>query len=455
MKTLIAASVLTALLISGVTVMAQNQKEDYLGLPGDNLNLFAVMKLFQESKTLEEFERNLNTENSRINNLDLNGDNQIDYINVFDDVQGNVHNIVLQVAINKREKQDVAVFTVERDKNGNVMIQLTGDEALYGENYIIEPVYDDFTGSETPNPGYTGNAATVNGREVVVVRTSAVEIATWPVVTYIYDPGYVVWRSSWYWGYYPSYWSPWRPYYWHYYYGYHYNWYNDYYAHYRHWNHHRYDYWHDYYYNPHHSHSDFVAANIREGHYKSTYSHPEERKNGEALYASIHRESDTSTRRSENVRAADQNSRSGSTSSIESSSVNGSAGSSRRYESSSINGNTGSSGRTESNTSGRKIKDSQSAAQVRSSAERSYSQMRSSEAKSHSEARSSESKASSQPRTIGNRSSSEARSTESKSRETSKSAAPARRESKPNQEVKKESQPKSKNPEKESETNRR
>ena len=106
MKTLVAISVLIALLISGVSVMAQTQNEDYLGLPGDNLNLFAVMKLFQESKTLEEFERTLNDENSRINNLDLNNDNYIDYISVFDNVYGDVHNIVLQVAVNEREKQD-------------------------------------------------------------------------------------------------------------------------------------------------------------------------------------------------------------------------------------------------------------------------------------------------------------------------------------------------------------
>jgi len=52
--------------------MAQEQNDNYLGLPGDNLNLYAVMTLFQESKTLEEFERSLNDENSRINNLDLN-----------------------------------------------------------------------------------------------------------------------------------------------------------------------------------------------------------------------------------------------------------------------------------------------------------------------------------------------------------------------------------------------
>src|SRR4030043_1486667 len=111
MKKFIITSVLAVLVAFGTTVMAQEYPDEYLGLPGDNLNLYAVMKLFQESETLEEFERSLNDEKSRINNLDLNGDNLIDYISVFDNVNDNVHNIVLQVAVNDRERQGVAVFT--------------------------------------------------------------------------------------------------------------------------------------------------------------------------------------------------------------------------------------------------------------------------------------------------------------------------------------------------------
>jgi hypothetical protein len=75
MKKLIITSIL-ALLLTGVSMLkAQDYPEEYLGLPGDNLNLYAVMDLFQKSETLEGFERDLNAENTRINNLDLNGDN--------------------------------------------------------------------------------------------------------------------------------------------------------------------------------------------------------------------------------------------------------------------------------------------------------------------------------------------------------------------------------------------
>ena len=188
---------------ASVVVTAQDYPDEYLGLPGDNLNLYAVMNLFQESETLEGFERSLNDNESMINNLDLNGDNLIDYITVSDYVEGNVHTIVLRAALNNNEQQDVAVFVVEKLRNGAVQIQLIGDEALYGPNYIVEPIY-----AETPNPGYTGNVYRSNAN---VVSTTYYDIAAWPLVRFIYYPGYVAWRSSWYWGYYPRYWRPWSP----------------------------------------------------------------------------------------------------------------------------------------------------------------------------------------------------------------------------------------------------
>jgi hypothetical protein len=240
------------------------------------------MKLFQESQTLEGFEKALNDENSRINNLDLNGDNLIDYITVSDYVDGDVHTIVLRAMLNKNESQDVAVFTVQRFNNGSVQIQLIGDEALYGKNYIIEPIYDDNNGG-TPNPGYMGGQS--NQVNVAVVRTTPYEVATWPLVRFIYLPTYIGWHSSWYWDYYPSFWHPWRPFYWDYYYGYHYYWYNDYYAHFHRWDHYRYPRYNDFYYRGIRAHSPIVGERIRDGRFRDTYSHPEQRREGEDLFA--------------------------------------------------------------------------------------------------------------------------------------------------------------------------
>ncbi|MCW0484836.1 hypothetical protein [Gaoshiqia sediminis] len=282
MKKLAITLILSLLVAAWSIARGQQYPDEYLGLPGDNLNLYAVMKLFQESETLEEFERNLNAEDARINNLDLNGDNLVDYIMVFDYADGNLHTIVLRVALDRNDTQDVAVFTVERFGNGSVQLQLVGDEALYGRNYIIEPYYAD-NGSETPNPAYIGHAG--NRSNVTVVRTTTYEIAAWPVVRFMFLPGYVSWRSSWYWGYYPTYWNPWRPYYWHYYYGYHYKWHPHYYQHYRTWNHHRCSGYNDFYYSRVRSYSPRVTVRVKEGSYRNTYSRPDLRRKGEALYS--------------------------------------------------------------------------------------------------------------------------------------------------------------------------
>ena len=303
MKKLVYILMVPLMIAASSVSNAQDYAEARLGLPGDNLNLFAVMKLFQESETLEGFERTLNDQDSRINNLDLNGDNYIDYIRVMDQPDGNVHVIVLQVAINARENQDVAVFIVQQEANNQVRIQLIGDEALYGKNYIVEPNYE-FAG-ETPNPGYTGRTTVVQGQTVVVNRVTTVEVAAWPLIRFMFLPTYMVWHSPFYWGYYPSYWRPWTPYYWDYYYGYHYNWYPHYYGYYRHYNDYRYPRYHSYYYGSRRNYSPYVATNISRGTYRTTYSRPETRQEGTRVgrqaYATTNRRDAGSSSRSQQV----------------------------------------------------------------------------------------------------------------------------------------------------------
>ena len=295
MKKLVTISILAAMIAAGSVIKAQDRPPEYLGLPGDNLNLYAVMKLFQDSKTLEDFERDLNDNKTPINNLDLNGDKKVDYITVTDNVNGNVHNIVLQDAVSKDEVQDVAVFTVEHLDNGGVQIQLTGDEALYGKNYIIEPNYD-YQANGTPNPGYAGDNTVVNGRSVNIMPTTTVFVAEWPLIRYIFSPGYIGWHSRWYWGYYPSWWYSWEPFYWDYYYGFHFNWYNNYYSRYRLCSFHRYRYWNDMYYHGERHYSGFVNDRIHSGYYNGTYAHPETRRDGQAAFNRIHSNSDRSSK---------------------------------------------------------------------------------------------------------------------------------------------------------------
>ncbi|TDP02247.1 hypothetical protein [Flavobacterium sp. 245] len=168
-----------------------------LNLPGDNLDLYAVLTLFQKSKTIEEFETALNKKETGINNLDLNLDKKVDFIKVTTTKKDNSFTFVLQDAVSKSETQDVAVILVNKDKNGKVSIQCVGDEDLYGKNYVIEPKS---TPAVTANPAYQGsNPVTVSAPATTVVVESA------PIVQYVYSPAYVPYYPPYYYGYYPPY----------------------------------------------------------------------------------------------------------------------------------------------------------------------------------------------------------------------------------------------------------
>ncbi|MCV9928995.1 hypothetical protein OIU83_15120 [Flavobacterium sp. LS1R49] len=222
-------------LIAGLVsfpVFSQTDNEPVaLGLPGDNLNLYAVLDVFQKSKTLEDFENALNDKDNKINNLDLNNDGQTDYIRVVSQKNGNNYSIVLQVDVNSNEKQDVAVIEVNKDKNNNVHVQIIGDEDLYGKNYIVEPAS---VTAGTPNPGYKGdgtvivnNNTTNNYNTTTSPNYVTTSVSAWPVVLFMFSPLFVPYVSPWHWGYYPSYWRPWRPVYYHDYWGYHGHYYNN------------------------------------------------------------------------------------------------------------------------------------------------------------------------------------------------------------------------------------
>ena len=163
-------------------------------VPGDNFSLEGALELFKKSSSPEEFEKLLNSENGKVNNLDLNGDGYTDYIRVIDRNEGNVHAFILQAMISERESQDVAVIELEKLANGKAVLQITGDADIYGVETIIEPT------EEVRVYGGTTTSRTV------------VNVWTWPSVQYIYSPYYTsVWISPWRWSYRPIWYRPWRP----------------------------------------------------------------------------------------------------------------------------------------------------------------------------------------------------------------------------------------------------
>jgi len=144
-----------------------------LGLPGDNLDLYAVLSLFQKSQTIEDFEKSLNAEKTAINNLDLNLDNKVDFIKVQTKQKDQDFTFILQVDVTEKETQDVAVILVSKDKNDKVTMQIVGDQDLYGKDYVIEP--KPAAPPATPNPAYTGTTP-------VTVTTPAATTTTVVVV---------------------------------------------------------------------------------------------------------------------------------------------------------------------------------------------------------------------------------------------------------------------------------
>lgn len=187
------------IMLAGPTFSTFAQESDSTGMPGDNFDLQGALNLFKESKNLEDFERKLNTEANQVNNLDLNGDNKIDYIRVIDKKDGDNHAILLQVPVNKKENQDIAAIAIEKRSDKEAQLQIIGNETIYGEETIMEPI-DEKELKRSSGP------ATLSAPVVVFVN-----VWYWPCVQYMYDPFYDPWYSPYYWDYYPSWWYPWRP----------------------------------------------------------------------------------------------------------------------------------------------------------------------------------------------------------------------------------------------------
>ncbi len=129
--------------VVSTTIQAQNctQVNAMNAEISDNLDLRAVASIFGDSRNLQDFERRLNDPRLQISNLDLNYDNQVDYLRVIESVQKRTHVIILQSVIDYDLYQDIATIEVEKDRYNNVNIQVVGNNFMFGTNYIFEPVY--------------------------------------------------------------------------------------------------------------------------------------------------------------------------------------------------------------------------------------------------------------------------------------------------------------------------
>jgi hypothetical protein len=191
----------------------------------EDLDLYGVAELLKGSESLEDFEKRLNQESSEVNNLDLNGDGQVDYIAVVEEVEGDTHVAILRVPLGENEYQDVASIELEKVSGDEIAVQIVGDEELYGPDYIIEPA--ETSASAWPIFESTADRAAAFLRDLSPSQVVAslgpsnalmaggvvvtIRIGAWPLLRAVFGPGYRPWRSPYRWGIWPPWWRPWRP----------------------------------------------------------------------------------------------------------------------------------------------------------------------------------------------------------------------------------------------------
>ncbi len=195
----LASLVLSMSLLSSPVLSQTEEDSELLGLPGDYLDLFAVLDLFQKSPSIEEFEKSLNLEETGVNNLDLDLDGKVDFIKVVTEQDGDDFTFVLQVDVSEKEVQDVAVILVSKDEDEKISMQMVGDKDLYGNDYVIEPAPP--APKVTANPAYAGPDPV----ESTPATTTVVVVESAPVVQYVYSPVYVPYYPPYTYAYHPPY----------------------------------------------------------------------------------------------------------------------------------------------------------------------------------------------------------------------------------------------------------
>ncbi len=210
-KYLFSLAVVSLLTVS--TAKAQSQSGiDSTGLPGDNFSLQGALQMFQDAASPEAFEEAVNKEGNHINNLDLDEDGNTDYVQVVSKMDKGAHVFILQVAVSEKETQDIAVIELEKTGNETAMIQIVGDEDIYGEQIIVEPDSgDDAASIDFIN---NGNLSGPNASFEYDAPGIIINVWLWPSVRFVFAPVYRPWISPWRWHHHPAWWKPWKPYGW-------------------------------------------------------------------------------------------------------------------------------------------------------------------------------------------------------------------------------------------------
>ena len=89
-----------------------------------DLDLKSIARIFGEAQNLEDFEIRLNDPEYQISNLDLNEDNEVDYLRVVESIENRSHSIVIQAVLDHTLFQDVATITLEKNNLNSAPITI-------------------------------------------------------------------------------------------------------------------------------------------------------------------------------------------------------------------------------------------------------------------------------------------------------------------------------------------
>jgi hypothetical protein len=203
-------SILSALVVSAGSLTAQEQKSA-TGLPGDQFSLNGALEAFKRSASPEEFEKKLNSADNDVNNLDLNNDGKVDYVKVIGKKEKDVQLFILQVPVDEDENQDIAVIELERKGPNEAVIQIVGDQDIFGEELIVEPLNEDENDGSYFNNGEQINSGPSYSSNLIESNGLFCNVWGWPSVQFVFSPFYMGWVSPWSWYDEPYWWSPRAP----------------------------------------------------------------------------------------------------------------------------------------------------------------------------------------------------------------------------------------------------
>lgn len=109
----------------------------------EGLNLLALSELVKETKSPEELERKLNDPSVGVNNLDLDKDGKVDYLNVAEYGDNKIKGLSFYVELgpDADQLQEVATVNIKENEDGSYDVEVSGNDAIYGRNTVYRRNY--------------------------------------------------------------------------------------------------------------------------------------------------------------------------------------------------------------------------------------------------------------------------------------------------------------------------